>query len=77
LHFNLLGGAMQAENVPKEVKDRLFLCFYSFPFRAISEQASAIVEANEELDASDHQDVFSAIVVACTPRQAQQQTPAE
>ncbi|MEE4351142.1 MAG: hypothetical protein V2J26_13025 [Pacificimonas sp.] len=76
-HFALANGLLQAPataNVPQEVKNRIFLCIYSAPFKEISEKATAFIEANDQLSLDDDNHVRNAILFVCGYRpQAPQQ----
>ncbi|MBZ6378742.1 hypothetical protein B5C34_11325 [Pacificimonas flava] len=75
-HFALANGILQAEQVPPEVKNRLFLCIYSAPFRTISENAAGLIEANEELSLDNDDHVRQAIMFVCGYR-PQPEQPAQ
>ncbi|EMD84262.1 hypothetical protein [Pacificimonas flava] len=64
-HFRIIGGAMQVEEVPGEMKNALFGCIYSAPFREISEKATAVIEANDQLSVDNNQHVLMALAAVC------------
>ena len=64
-HFNVVGGALTAEAVPMELKNALFSCVYGNAFRQISENASGLIAANEQLKADDPQSMLTALAAVC------------
>lgn len=75
-HFSLASGVLQAEQVPLEAKNQLFLCMYAAPFSEISEKTSALIAANDQLNADDDNHARQALMFVCGYR-PQQPAPQE